>query len=182
MDPAAARDMTIDLAQFFRRTLAMSRQPAIPLSDELALCEHFVAIERRRFGDGLQVSFDVPDEARDVMVPPMLLQPLLENAIKHGIRGLGGVGIVHVTVQSREGWLHVGVENPVSRDALFGADLSSTGTGTGLPNLRDRLMALHGDRARLGARRDGDVFRVEVTLPAVPRSESADRMTETTTP
>jgi hypothetical protein len=170
-DPDEAREMTIDLAQFFRRTLALAERERIPLAEEVALCRHFLAIERRRFGAKLGAALRIAPEAEACLLPPMTLQPLLENAIKHGIRGLDGGGTIEVDVVVQGGWLHVAVANPVAAAAPSargaGAGTSAApGLGLGLANIRARLAVLHGTRARLDVRREPARFVVEITLPA----------------
>ena len=169
LDPAQAREMAIDLAQFFRRTLALSERERVPLAEELALCGHFVAIEQRRFGDKLRVQWpdaaapDSADPASQALLPPMLLQPLLENAIKHGIRSLDEGGTITVAAVARSGWLHLSVANPVADDAP--QEQEQRGQGLGLKNIRERLAVLYGDKARMQTRQDSGRFEVEITLP-----------------
>jgi two-component system sensor histidine kinase AlgZ len=160
-DPAAARAMTVDLAQFFRRTLALAERERIPLGEELQLCEHFLAIEKRRFGAKLGVELRIAADATACLLPPMTLQPLLENAIKHGVRQLDGGGTVTVDALVRDGWLHMVVINPVADD---GATLNERGVG--LRNIRERLAVLYPARSRIDWRRDATQFRIEITLPA----------------
>jgi hypothetical protein len=164
LDPAAARDMAIDLAQFFRRTLALAERERIPLADEMALCESFLAIERRRFGTKLRTALRIDPTAAPALMPPMTLQPLLENAIKHGIRSLDDGGTVEVEALVRDGWLHVAVANPVATESGEAA-ARPPGHGLGLRNLRERLAVLYGDRARLTWRRAEARFEIEITLP-----------------
>ena len=161
IDPAAAREMTIDLAQFFRRTLALADRERIALGEEIALCEHFLAIEQRRFGRKLRAEWQVEAPAPACLVPPMTLQPLLENAIKHGIRGLEAGGTISISAAVHEGWLRVRVANPVGDDGA-----PPPGRGLGLRNIRERLATLYGSRARLDWHRDADRFETEITLPA----------------
>jgi two-component sensor histidine kinase len=162
IDPAAAREMTVDLAQFFRRTLALAERQRITLGEEIALSEHFLAIEQRRFGARLRAELRVAPEAAACLLPPMTLQPLLENAIKHGIRQLDDGGTITVAAVVREGWLYVTVDNPVAQ----AADPGARGHGTGLRNIRERLAALYGGRAYIAWSRTEDRFTVEITLPA----------------
>ena len=161
IDPEAARDMTVDLAQFFRRTLALADRERIAFGEEVALCEHYLAIEQRRFGAKLRTQLRIAPEALACLLPPMTLQPLLENAIKHGIRGLDDGGTIAVDALVRDGWLHLAVANPVAGDARASRD-----GGVGLANIRERLAALYGARARIDWRRAGAAFEIELTLPA----------------
>jgi two-component system, LytTR family, sensor histidine kinase AlgZ len=161
IDGAAAREMTIALAQFFRQTLALSERDKIPLASEIALCESFLSIEKNRFGKKLGCSMQVDDNARSCLVPPMALQPLVENAIKHGIRNLDGGGVIAIDAVARDGWLHVSIANPM--DALAA---SGEGNGLGLRNIRERFAMLYGDRARIAWKRVDDKFLVEISLPA----------------
>ena len=159
-DPAAAREMTVDLAQFFRRTLALAERERITLGEEVVLCEHFLAIEKRRFGAKLGAEMRVSPAAADCLLPPMTLQPLLENAIKHGIRQLDGGGTIVVDALVRDGWLHLAVVNPVARE-----DVPASGHGVGLKNIRERLAVLYGARARIGWQRSETQFAIEINLP-----------------
>jgi two-component system sensor histidine kinase AlgZ len=159
-DPAAAREMTVDLAQFFRRTLALAERERITLDEEVALCEHFLAIERRRFGAKLNTELRIAADASGCLLPPMTLQPLLENAIKHGIRQVDGGGTIAVDALVRDGWLHIAVVNPVARDAA-----PASGHGVGLKNIRERLAVLYGPRARIAWQRSETQFAIEINLP-----------------
>jgi hypothetical protein len=159
-DPAAAREMTVDLAQFFRRTLALAERERIPLGEELQLCEHFLAIEKRRFGAKLDVQMRIAPDATACLLPPMTLQPLLENAIKHGIRQVDGGGTIAVDAVVRDGWLHVAVVNPVAAD-----EAPASGHGVGLRNIHERLAVLYGTRARITWLRGDTHFTIELTLP-----------------
>jgi LytS/YehU family sensor histidine kinase len=159
-DPSAAREMTVDLAQFFRRTLALAERERITLGEEVVLCEHFLAIEKRRFGAKLNAELRVSPAAAECLLPPMTLQPLLENAIKHGIRQVDGGGTIAVDALVRDGWLHLAVVNPVARE-----DVPASGHGVGLKNIRERLAVLYGARARIGWQRSETQFAIEINLP-----------------
>lgn len=160
-DPAAAREMTVDLAQFFRRTLALAERERITLGEEVVLCEHFLAIEKRRFGAKLKTELRIAVDAADCLLPPMTLQPLLENAIKHGIRQVDGGGTISVDALVRDGWLHIAVVNPVAADERL-----PSGHGVGLKNIRERLAVLYGARARIAWQRTDAQFTIEINLPA----------------
>jgi two-component system, LytTR family, sensor histidine kinase AlgZ len=159
-DPDGARAMTIDLGEFFRRTLALSGRERIALREEIALCEHFLAIEKRRFGSKLEVAWAVDGAALGCLLPPLCLQPLIENAMKHGIRHLSAGGTVRVRADVRDGWLHLAVDNPVE-PGVPGGD----GEGLGLNTLRERLTLLYEARARLQWGLTENVFLVEMVLP-----------------
>jgi LytS/YehU family sensor histidine kinase len=160
VDAAAARSMTLELAEFFRKTLALSARERIPLSEEIALCGHFLAIEKVRFGAGLSTDIQLSESAQAALIPPMLLQPCVENAVKHGVRHLEGGGTISLRASTRERWLHVCIENPLDPDAPVGV-----GTGTGLRNIERRLATLYGDRARVSWKRSADRFSVDIVLP-----------------
>jgi len=165
IDAKGARDMTISLAQFFRQTLSLSEQEKIPLADEIALCESFLAIEKTRFGRKLGHAFEIDDAARGCRIPPMILQPLLENAIKHGLRHLDDGGVIAVRATVGGDWLHIAVANPTAPDDGRPA-ARAEGNGIGLRNIRQRLAVLYGERARIGWERGAEAFTVEIALPA----------------
>lgn len=160
IDPAAARTMTIALADFFRQTLAVAEKEKISLRKELRLCKNFLAVEKIRFGQKLHTEFHASTEAEPALIPPMVLQPLLENAIKHGIRNIPKGGTITVTIMQREGWLHLSVRNPVGNSIV-----SSTGNGLGLTNLRQRFNAIYGEQARVSWQQANQEFTVEIALP-----------------
>lgn len=173
IDPAGARTMAIELAQFFRQTLTLSEQSMIPLRQEVQLCQHFLSIEKIRFGAKLQSTFELPDSILEALLPPMVLQPLLENAIKHGQLNAQADAIIRVTGQMQSGWLHLRVSNPIAVLHPDSADehirvtaaTQASGSGTGLKNLRARFHALYGEQCRVDWRREADQFIVLLSLP-----------------
>ncbi len=160
VDPAGAREMTIALAQFFRRTLAVAERQSIALDEELGLIEDYLAVEKVRFGERLQTTLEADKTARAAQIPPLLLQPLIENAIKHGIRDRVAGGKIDLRAAARAGWLHLTVENPMGERKN-----PSAGTGLGLKNIQSRLASVYGDRARINWKESAENFRVELTLP-----------------
>lgn len=162
-DTAAARQMCFLMAQFFRKSLSLGREQSIPLSEEISLAETFLAIERVRFGDRLRIHFDIADDVRAVCVPPLMLQPLVENAVHHGVAHLLEGGEVRVQARRREGFLELVVENPCDPDRP-----PSRGTGVGLVNVRSRVETLCGHRASVDVDAREANFRVSILLPAVP--------------
>ena len=159
-DPAGARRMCVLLAEFLRESLALGAAERITLSREMALLERYLAIERIRFGARLRADLSAGD-AGDCLVPPLLLQPIVENAVTHGIAHLLDGGTIRVSA-AREGvWLRISVENPCDPDRP-----ARGGAGLGLANARARLRAMHGGDAALLAGERNDTWRVDVTLPA----------------
>jgi signal transduction histidine kinase len=161
-DTAAARQMCFLMAQFFRKSLTLAREQSIPLAEEVSLAQTFLAIEKVRFGERLQSKFDIADDVRDVSVPPLMLQPLVENAVHHGVAHLLEGGEVCVQARRREGFLELVVANPCDPDRP-----PSRSTGVGLVNVRSRVETLCGHRASVDVDAGETAFRVSILLPAV---------------
>jgi len=163
VDPKQAEQTVGRLAALLRASLDMSEQSLIPLRQEIAMVESYVEIERVRLGPRLRGRVEVAPELGDAMVPPMSVQCLVENAIKHGIVPQTGDGefLVSASIQA-DGSLHVEV-----RDSGPGFTVSGIRAGHGLDKLVQRLDALFGDRARLNISRQGDYSLVEMVLPRV---------------
>ena len=177
IDAGRARDMCIQLADFLRKTLGMGEKTVIPLREELDLVRSFLAVEKVRFGARLSVGEKVASEALDCAVPPLLLQPRVENAVAHGISNLTEGGWINLELlwRDREG-------NPVeqladrangSRELFiqvannFDPEMPRRrGAGVGLVNVRQRLATRYGDRASFTAQAEKDHFRVSITIPA----------------
>jgi two-component system sensor histidine kinase AlgZ len=160
-DPAGARRMAILLADFLRDTISLGARDRIPLADELRLIDRFFAIERVRFGDRLAVSLTLDETAAACAVPPLLLQPIVENAVTHGIAGLVEGGTIAIRTARNGTRLAIAVENPCDPDRR-----SRRGTGVGLENVKRRLEAAYGTEAWLVAGERDGIYRVDVTLPA----------------
>jgi hypothetical protein len=161
LDPGAARDMSIDLAHFFRQTLALADRDRIRLSEELGLIDHYLAVEKRRLGDRLQTRINADAASLNALLPPLTLQPLFENAIKHGLRHAELGGCIELTALVRDGWLHLALSNPVGAAPLTG----SAGLGLGLRNLRERLAARYRHRAHAEWGPSAAGFTVQLSLP-----------------
>jgi len=160
-DPAAARQMCLTLAEFLRDSLRVGSRAGIPLAEELTLAEKYLAIERVRFGARLRVEERVAEAATGCMVPPLLLQPLVENAVVRGIATLVDGGVVRIAVERTGERLAIVVENPFDPTAA-----AVHGEGRGLENVRARLAAAFGEGGRLTASRESGRFRVALDLPA----------------
>ena len=166
-NPVGAREMTLQLADFFRQSLGMEAHKTVTLEAELTLIRHFLAIEKIRFGERLRSEQQIDDAACACLLPPMILQPLVENAIKHGIGNLTEGGTVRVTAARAGSILRIGVENDVDDDMP-----AAKGNGIGLLNVRHRLGAMYGHQASINWARQGNLFRVEISLPATTTEQA----------
>jgi two-component system sensor histidine kinase AlgZ len=161
IDPMRARDMCVLLGDFLRMTLGLGEKTSIRFSEELDLLQKYLAIERVRFGDRLKMREEIQEEAKVCMLPPLLLQPLVENAVKHGIAGLVEGGEVRVLAQRQNGRLAIVVENSWDPEAP-----PSRRGGLGLKNVQQRLEARYGKEASLRVDMEGAFFQVSMSLPA----------------
>ena len=165
VDPARAESVLEDLAELFRTALA-EVGASVPLADEIELARRYLAIEQIRFGERLQVDWRIDADPRVLAarVPPLVLQPLVENAVRHGIEpaARGGRIVVSATVQL--GQVVVTVTNPLVSEAS-----ANPGHGMALHNVRERLRLLHDLAADCEVRREstpaGELFHARIVLP-----------------
>ncbi|WP_374585264.1 sensor histidine kinase [Pseudoduganella sp.] len=160
IDARRARDMTQRLSDFFRQSLGIEAQGKITLEEEVRLIGHFLAIEKVRFGARLGVEQEVDDAALPCLLPPMILQPLVENAVKHGIGGMPEGGVVRIEARREGSLLKVSVENDTDPDTP-----PRKGNGIGLVNVRERLEAAYGHLASLHCTQENNKYRVALALP-----------------
>jgi two-component system, LytTR family, sensor histidine kinase AlgZ len=159
MDGERARDMCIRLADFLRSSLGLGERETIPLREELELARSYLGVEQVRFGARLRVEEEVEAECLECGIPPLLLQPLVENAVKHGVAGLVDGGVVRVSVRRVEGEVEVVIENEFDPEMP-----ARKGGGVGLANVRRRVEVRYGSgRVESGA--SGGVYRVRVRIP-----------------
>ncbi|MCC2955210.1 histidine kinase [Massilia sp. IC2-477] len=163
IDAGRARDMTLQLAGFFRQTLGLEAHRKVSLGEELALVECFLAIEQVRFGPRLAFAREVGEDARECLLPPMILQPLVENAVKHGIGQLLDGGMIRIDAERTGSLLRIRVGNDADPD---GAGAQGEGRGIGLVNVRQRLAAAYGREASVHWARENNTFWVQLVLPA----------------
>jgi sensor histidine kinase YesM len=161
IDAARAREMCILLADFLRLTLGLGEKALVPLREELELLQRFLAIEKVRFGERLHIDAHIDAQAEACLLPPLLLQPLVENAIIHGIATLPAGGTVRLAAECSGGRLHLSVENSVDPDAP-----APRKSGRGLANVRLRLEARYGKDATLRTTAEEELFRIAISLPA----------------
>jgi two-component system sensor histidine kinase AlgZ len=159
VDPAAARRMCLLLAEFLRESLALGSEHRIALRRELKLIERFLDVERVRFGPRLQVEVSASG-VDGCLVPPLLLLPIVENAVTHGVAHVLEGGLVRVVASRRSRHVVITVENPCDRDRPRGQ-----GAGLGLSNVRARLSAEHGSEAWMSTSEREGKWRVELLIP-----------------
>jgi len=165
-DPPAAEHMVSELSDFLRLVLSTSSEQEVPLDRELGLLDRYVAIQRVRFQDRLTVTCNIEDGARAALVPSLLLQPLVENAIRHGIGPRAGAGHVQVTARRVGDKLTITIlDDGVGVTARRSRE-RSRGTGLGLTNTRTRLTHLYGEfhEFESGPRDEGG-YAVRITIP-----------------
>jgi two-component system LytT family sensor kinase len=172
-DPRQARRMLDHVSTLLRRLLDEPNRQLTPLEDELAMLDLYLAIQRARFGDRLDVEVDVDPEIRRALVPTLLLQPLVENALRHGISRSGGRGLVRIAAWREHGRVRFEIADNGPGIATPGVLRGgSNGTGIGIANTSERLQALFGDDQSLSlsnAPAGGAV--VEVAIPYRPVEE-----------
>lgn len=158
----AAELMVLRLSNFFRTSLASNPLGDVPLAEELALQKLYLDIEEVRFSDSLRVEFEVTDEAAAAYVPSLILQPIVENMLKHGMNEAGTETVMRLSAWRSDDRLLVEVSDS-------GPGISKvSGTGLGLANVRRRLEARFGAAARLDTHGEpGKGFRVRLDMPVV---------------
>lgn len=156
----SARSMTMTLADFFRKSLLYGAKEGITLKEELSLLNHYLDIEKIRFGKRLAVEQNIDSAALSCLIPPLLLQPLLENAIKHGIAGTLEGGSILISAQRKSNRLFLAIENPIDPDSP-----KKHGTGLGMDIVRKRLQTAFGDEGDIRTIVDDKHFQVVLFLP-----------------
>jgi LytS/YehU family sensor histidine kinase len=166
---AAAVSMIVGLSEFLRRATQDSHRAQVTLAEEVEYMQRYLDIQKIRFGERLRVVVEVPAELLGTQVPNLLLQPLVENAIKHGISKRVTGGTIRVAGAARKGNLFLTVYNDSPK---LPTDWQSMHAGVGIGNLRTRLQILHGAKSSLQLKRtdaagvaDMAGVEVEVTLP-----------------
>jgi hypothetical protein len=161
-----AEEMTEKLSSFLRTSLNAEPSELIPLEEELSLTEEYLSIESVRFGDRLGIDVQCSEEACNALVPSFLVQPLVENAVKHGVARSTTPVEIRIAAALDHGALKVTVSNDITReDAVELPD--SEGAGVGIDNVRHRLQAVFGKRASLSAGQVGGRFVATISIPNV---------------
>jgi two-component system sensor histidine kinase AlgZ len=157
--PGQAEGVLEDLAELFRVALADDSAGSVTLGSELELARRYLAIEQLRFGERLRLEWQIDPAVSAARLPPLVLQPLLENAVRHGIEPAEGGGRVRVRTRHRQGRAEITIDNTV------GSAASRRGHGLALANVRERLRLLHDLDAGFEVQRDEGRFRVRITVP-----------------
>jgi sensor histidine kinase YesM len=160
-DPARAREMCLGLSDFLRRSLAVGEKTSIRVGEELVLARSYLEVERFRFGARLAVEEEIEPSGEECLVPPLLLQPLVENAVVHGISTLAEGGAVRLEARRSGNRLRIVIENPFDPDAP-----PRPAGGLGLKLVRERLTALYGGDAIFAARRLEGRHLAVISIPA----------------
>jgi two-component system sensor histidine kinase AlgZ len=158
VDPARAEGLLEDLAELFRVALADSGS-SVSLAEEVELAQRYLAIEQIRYGARLRVEWELDEAAGRARVPPLVLQPLIENAVRHGIDPSPEGGAIQVRTRCKQGQAVVDIVNTRSSYP------SQPGHGMALVNVRERLRLLHDVAAQFSVQRDAERFRVRLAVP-----------------
>ncbi|MEO7691225.1 MAG: histidine kinase, partial [Sphingomonas sp.] len=165
-NPNLARDMIGDLGALLRQSLDCKDRTEITLAQELSLLEHYLSIQRIRFGDRMEIGIDIEPETLSILVPSMLLQPIVENAIRHGIEGRLSGGKVMISAWRAGDELQIRVlDDGAGLPPNWRMDAS---TGLGVRLARERLAALYPDLGEQGfviRRREGGGTEVAMSVP-----------------
>lgn len=168
-EPRRAETALEELAELFR-VLMRDPRDLLPLADEIALCRQYLDLEKLRLGERLKLAWEVADVPADLAVPPLMLQPLLENAVYHGIEPLAEGGTIHLRFARQGDELWIELTNPCARDGV-----PSSGNRMALANIRERLSLAYDLEARLETAQETLAtgvcqFRVRIVLPCRRRT------------
>jgi two-component system sensor histidine kinase AlgZ len=158
LDPARAEGVLEDLAELFRVALTESGA-SVTLAEEVALAQRYLAIEQIRFGNRLRVSWELDPDADVARMPPLLLQPLVENAVRHGVEPAPAGGTIRIRTRVKSGRAVIVIENTVPTEP------SRPGNGMALKNVRERLNLMHDVAAQFDTRSAPNLFRVQIGVP-----------------
>ncbi len=158
LDPARAEGVLEDLAELFRVAIGDTAE-SVSLSEEVELAQRYLDIEQIRFGSRLHVNWELDPEAGTARVPPLILQPLVENAVRHGVEPSAEGGVIRVRTKVKLGRAVLSIANSVPKEP------SRPGNGMALQNVRERLRLMHDVAAQFESRLEADVFRVQIVVP-----------------
>lgn len=163
IDPVVAEKMIVNLAHLFRASL--SQPGLVTFKHEVELCEKFVEMEKLRFGKRLEMDWQIGEIPVYATIPSLLIQPLLENAIYHGIQPLKEGGRIQLSAGCNGKQIYFEITNPVGNPQEMHSEYK--GNGIALENIKHRLMAYYGTNASLKTEQEHDRFKVSVRYPLV---------------
>lgn len=159
-DPGLAKNAITQLSNVLRNSLLMGKQKLIPFSDELKLVDDYLSLEKTRFEERLNIERDIEKESVKFLVPPLMIQTLVENGIKHGTSKLPEGGTVKIASKIQSGHLVITIYNSGNYDATKKSD-----TGFGLVNTIQRLQLLYGDAASFSITNHNNQVKTELRIP-----------------
>jgi signal transduction histidine kinase len=159
----SANQAVTRLSQFLRYTLDQDPMKKVTLRQEVEALDLYLSTERLRFGDRLALEFAIEDEALDALMPSLLLQPLIENAVKYAVAPREDGGSIRIEGRARAGMLELSVQD--DGPGLANAGELGNGRGVGLRNTRERLAVVYGERHRFAALNSRPGLRIEVAMP-----------------
>ena len=160
-NPPAAQDMIIKLSEFMRHSLTLGADTMNTLNDELYHASLYLDIEKVRFSNRMVIEKDIDPACGEMMLPAMILQPLLENAVKHGVNTMLTSCVISLKAQCNDSFLWITISNSFDPDAV-----PRKGTGTGLSNVQKRMAAIYGRNDLLSSKAVNEVFEIKLQIPA----------------
>lgn len=161
-NPEKAQEMVIALSDFLRYAVKPGQSELISLNEELNAIDQFILIEKVRFGERLRVSITCDDVSKNMKVPPLIIQPLVENAVKYGVHETTEQGNISITCSSKGALLEVVVKNTFDQESN-----NATKTGVGLVNVRNRLKLLYESDGLLQISKKEKLFVVKLMIPQI---------------
>ena len=159
-NPQAAQDMIIKLSEFMRHSLTLGADTMNSLNEELYHAGLYLDIEKVRFSNRMVIEKDIDPACGEMMLPAMILQPLLENAVKHGVNTMLTSCIISLKAQCNNSFLGITISNSFDPDAV-----PRKGTGTGLSNVQKRMAAIYGRNDLLNSKATNEVFEIKLQIP-----------------
>jgi two-component system, LytTR family, sensor kinase len=162
-DPQAARNMVLNLSDFLRGTLKEDESKTVPLREEIEVLKLYLEIEKVRFGHRLEINFEITADALNMQVPPLLIQPVLENAIKFGLYNVLDQVTISLKASNEKGMLKIEVTNPCSEET----EKMKKGSGFGLNMIQRRLQLLYHRTDLVRTQRSKELFSTTLLIPQV---------------
>lgn len=168
-NPVKAQEMVINLSDFMRYSLSFTGDGLSTFKQELNHVKLYLEIEKVRFGDRLMVEKDIEESLLDWAVPPMVLQPLMENAVKHGMYDISEESLVKIGAELIDERLQISISNSYDPSAV-----SRNGTGTGLQNVKKRFAIIYGIHNLVQIEKDEQTFKVQLSIPKYGKTQGTD--------